>query len=298
MRILIVFLVLAAIAAEAARPSPRNFKSLRSRQEQASGFSSNAAGISVDRPRTEQEAVAAALPFASAADRTVRKVVFQGPKQGWGVTRRKVSLYNDSGKKIASAPAGRLFTYSNVREGKNSSYLISVFAEPPQEGAANGLYLVDCTQVAAYEGESWKNVSPILVEKLVAYFNLLGSIDARKKAVALENDSGNPHKEECDAAVGKYRQSIQRATELEKKMNETTGLRRSKIQDELRTLKYEQAQLRLAAQNARRKAEAWRDSSPELKRAIENDPEIIELNEKLKVCQSDSAFMALIPPEE
>ncbi len=297
MRIMLLALFLSAVVAEAARPSPRNFRSLRSRQEQASGFSSSGTGISVGKPRTEHDAVGAAMPFVG-GERKIKKIVFQGPKKGWGVTRKALPLYNGQGRKIATAPAGRLFTYNDVKEGKTSSYLVSIFDAPPQEGAANGVYLVDCTGVASYEGDSWHNVSPILVEKLVAYFSLLGSIEARKKAIAIENDDKNPHKAASDEAVAKYRDSLKRATELEQKMNEATGFRRNKIQEELRSLKYEQAQLRIAAQKAKAQADAWRSKNPELQQIIKNDAQIIELNEKLKVCQSDSAFMAMIPPED
>ena len=109
MRIMLLAMFLSAVVAEATRPSPRNFRSLRSRQEQASGFSSSGTGISVGKPRTEHDAVGAAMPFIG-GERTIKKIVFQGPKKGWGVTRKALPLYNGQGRKIATAPAGRLFT--------------------------------------------------------------------------------------------------------------------------------------------------------------------------------------------
>lgn len=298
-RFYIVFTALAALSLEAAKPSPRNFRSMRSRHEQATGFSSGGAGLSVGTPnRSAEDAIGAAMSSRSNSERTVKKVVFQGPKQGWGVTKERSALYDENGKKTAMVPAGRLFSYRDVRVGKTSSYLVVLFDRPPQEGAASGMYLLDCTQVAAYAGENWKSLNPIVIEKLAAYYQLKGEIEERKQELAAEEDKNNPYQSKLQAAADKYRNSLKRADELEKEMNAATGNKRNKIQEELRALKYNQIPLRNDYLAARQQAVRWRKTNPRLKQLADKDPKIVALREKLKLCQSDESFMAMIPPEQ
>lgn len=251
-----------AYCAEAqVRRSSRNLQPLTRRLEMAEGgMQSGNSGPGVSAVPKKQE------PPVSA----VTRVAYLGPKSGWGIVKTTSPYYAPDGKRLGTLPGGTLFTYSGVKSSSRNDVLVCRVRRGAEQ---EGPYLIDCTDIAGYEGDP-SALDPELIHNLLRYFTLNGRIEDRLAALKQEANAKNPHSESARQTHQAYQMSIEKAAAMEREMNTLTGVRRSKALDALRTLKYEQAALKTRSNQAAAAFKAWQEAHPLDPAVIAADPQI------------------------
>ena len=259
-----VFLTVCGLAycAEAqVRRSSRNLQPLTRRPEMAAGgMQSGNSGLGVSVvPKKPEPPVA-----------TVTRVAYLGPKTGWGIVKATSPFYAPDGKRLGTLPGGTLFTYNGVKSSSRNDVLVCRVRRGAEQ---EGPYLIDCTDIAGYEGDL-SALNPELIQNLLRYFTLNGRIEERLAALKQEANAKNPHSESARQTHQAYQASIEKAAAMEREMNSLTGARRSKALDALRTLKYEQAALKTQSDQAAAAFKAWQEAHPLDPAVIAADPQL------------------------
>lgn len=223
---------------------------------------------------------------------TIKKVVFMGPKSGWGYLKVKAPYYSLKGKNLGKLPAGTLFTYDGTRPSKAATLLVAKIKN--DEGQWDGPYLLDCRKIAGYSGTP-DTIDPEVVKGLGEYFTVTGKIEEREEELKLNLHKKNPHYEAATAAQKKYRESLDKAAEMEAAMLSMTGTKRYGAQRRLAAYKYAQAKLKVQADEKMRSYRMWEKSHPIDAEMISSDPAL----QRLKVLQGElrGKFSDLIPKE-
>ena len=228
-------------------------------------------------------------PPRAAPSETVTKITFLGPKSGWGFIQETSPYYTPQGKRWGTLPGGTLFKYTDVKaSSKNAMLVCSV----KREDGWKGPVLLDCTVIAAYAGDP-DELDPETVQNLGAYFTLKGRIADRKEALADEALAANPYLKSAQQAQQAYQDSISKAAEMEKRMNTLTGPRKTKADEDLRSLKYEQVRIKDKADNAARTYKAWKAAHPVDPAKSTADPQLQALEKELQAAKAKVA--KLIP---
>ena len=280
----ILFLTTAGLTYDAAaqiRRSPRNQApfSTRMSAENATARNGNS-GLGVSTP-----------PKETVRD-TVTRVVFMGPKKGWGFVKTESPYYSPQGKNLGTLPGGTCFKYSAVKASSKNPMLVSVV----KRGEAwEGPYLLDCTETAAFEGDP-ATVDPEIVKNLDAYFTLTGKIAERKAALAEQVALANP----CYAAAREtqqaYQASIAKAAKMAEEAHALTGARKMKADEALRAFMYEQVRLKAKADAAAAAYKAWNKAHPSDPATLAADPDLQALEKERKAVRVTVA--TLIPADE
>jgi hypothetical protein len=222
---------------------------------------------------------------------TVTKVSFVGPPRGWGVVKAASPYYAPDGKRLGTLPGGTLFKYDGVKTTSKNAVLVSTV----KRGETwEGPCLLDCTNIAGYEGDP-DTLNPALVASLANYFTLNGKIVERKAALEEASLTANPHLESARQAQQAYQASAEKAADMEKQMNALTGLRREKMMDALRSLKYEQAQLKTKADKAAATYKAWKAANPPDPAQLATDPQLQQWQGELEAARKP--VVALLPAD-
>lgn len=223
---------------------------------------------------------------------TVTKITFVGPKSGWGFVKTGSPYYSPQGKHLGSLPGGTLFKYSDVKTSSKNAMLVSTV----KRGEAwEGPFLLDCTEIAAYEGSPDTLDLQILAD-LGLYFSLLGKAEDRKAQLSEQALSANPHFNSARQAQKAYQDSIAKAAELERQMNTLTGARKSKALDTLRAFKYEQVRIKAKADQEAAAYKVWKDAHPASPAALAADPQLQTLEQELR--QAKAKVAKLVPADE
>lgn len=208
---------------------------------------------------------------------TVTKVVFEGPKSGWGITKTATPYYSAEGKNLGALPGGTLFDYSSV---KTSSKNMVLEAKVKQGADWTGPFLLDCSSVAIFEGKP-DTVSPETVSDLTEFFKVKSKIAERKAELGKGGNEKSPQFLAAKQAQDKYEESIKTATELNVKAEKQAGAARTKTHEQLRELKYEQARLKIEADKEAAKYKAWKEANPVQPEVFKNDAEVIALEKQI-----------------
>jgi hypothetical protein len=246
-------------------------------------------------PLTKKRAAPAASPAAeqpAAAAETVTKVTFLGPRAGWGFVKSTSPYYGLDGKRLGALPGGTLFTYSDVKASSKNAVLVSTVK---RGNAWEGPFLLDCTDIAGYEG-SPDAIDPALLQSLSDYFTLSGKIADRKAELTEAALSANPHFESAKRAQQAYQDSVAKAADMERQMNTLTGARKSKALDALRAFKYEQVRIKAQADQAAAAYKAWKDAHPLDPSKLAADPQLLALQKQRQLLASKVAN--LVPQDE
>lgn len=272
--------VLFALAAPAeVKRSARNLTPLNQPKGQPASARSGETGIGV------------AVPPKQTAAETVTKVEFLGPASGWGFVKATSPYYSPQGKRLGTLPGGALFKYSDVKSSSKNAVLVCTV----RRGSAwEGPVLLDCTDVAGYEGAP-EGLDPQQVADLGAYFTLLGRAADRKAELSEQALSANPHFETARQAQQAYQASAEKAAEMERQMNAVTGPRKTKALDALRALKYEQVALKAAADQEAAAYKQWKDAHPVDESRLASDPQLKALQQEL--AQAKAKVASLVPSE-
>lgn len=262
-----LLLVLCATLAEAqVRKSSRNLRPLTAQPEpQPSATQSERTTLGVVTPKREEPV------------ETITKVTFLGPKTGWGIVKATAACYSSEGKHLGTVPGGTLFKYDDVKNGAHTSYLLSSIKRADSWSAP---CLLECTAIAGFEGNLEK-IDPAVVGNLCAYYSINGRIEERKLELQRESDSANPHAPAAQEAQNAYKQSMTRAAQLQKEMDAAKGPQRQKLLDELRTLKYAQAQLKEKADKATAASQGWSAAHKPDPATLANDQQLQDLQQEL-----------------
>ena len=273
-------LVLFACAASAeVKKSSRNLEPLNKRPAaETASTRSGSTGMNIATPPREN------------AQDAVTKVTFVGPKRGWGFVLETSPYYTPQGKREGTLPGGTLFKYTAVKASSKNAMLVSSV----KRGATwEGPLLLDCTAIAAYEGDP-DTLDPDTVKNLGDYFALKGKIADRKDALADDALAANPYFASARQAQQTYQDSIAKAAALEKQMNTLTGPRKTKADEDLRALKYEQVRIKAKADDAARTYKAWKEAHPVDPAKLAADPQLKALEQELQAARAKVA--KLVPP--
>jgi hypothetical protein len=272
--------LLALSAAAEVRPSSRKLTPLNQPKTRPASSRSGNTGLSVATPPQET------------AVNTVTKVTFLGPTSGWGFVKASGPYYSPQGKRLGALPAGTAFKYSDVKATSKNAVLVCTVR---RGGAWEGPVLLDCTDVAAYEGAP-ETLDPQVVADLGAYFTLLGQVAERHARLADEALAANPHYESAKRAQQAYQDSVGKAASLEAQMNTLAGARKTKALDDLRAFKYEQVRLKAQADAEALAYKQWKDAHPADPAQAAADPQLRKLARDLQ--QAKAKVAELIPSGE
>ena len=216
------------------------------------------------------------------------RVVYQGPKSGWGFVQETTPCYTPQGKNKGTLPSGTLFKYTDVKNtSKNPMMVCSVKRGETWEGPL----LLDCTAIATYGGDP-DALDPETIKNLGAYFSLKGKVADRKEALADGALAANPHFESARKAQQAYLDSITKAAEMEKQMNTLTGPRKAKADEALRALKYEQVRIKAKADDEARTYKTWKLAHPVDPAKLAADPQLQALEKELHASQASIGKLA------
>lgn len=279
--ILAYFVLLAACAASAqVKQTSRTLTPLNQPKSKSAASRGNETGLNSDTPPRE------------APPNTVTKITFVGPRSGWGFVKTGSPYYSPQGKHLGSLPGGTLFKYSDVKTSSKNAMLVSTV----KRGEAwQGPFLLDCTEIAAYEGSPYTLDLQILAD-LGLYFSLLGKAEDRKAQLSEQALSANPHFNSARQTQKAYQDSIAKAAELERQMNTLTGARKSKALDTLRAFKYEQVRIKAKADQEAAAYKVWKDAHPASPTALAADPQLQTLEQELR--QAKAKVAKLVPADE
>ena len=203
---------------------------------------------------------------------------FTGPKNGWGFLQAPAPYYSPTGKNLGSLPGGTCFKYTGVETASAMPLLVSTVRNGERW---EGPYLLGCRSLALFEGAP-DALDAETLRNLAEYFTLMGKVAERKAALAQALRTDNPHAEAAQRARQAYRESIEKAGELEQQRASLTGARKTKADDDLRALKYEQVRLKADADRADADYAAWNAAHPLNPAKQAADPQLRELEQALR----------------
>lgn len=205
--------------------------------------------------------------------------VFSGPKSGWGIVSQTCAYYSNEGHNVGKLSPGTLITYSGVKQSTKSFVLISKVQR--QANKWEGPFLVEAPDLVLFSGE-FEKMPEKLINDIKAYYTIKGQIADRKDQIEEAAQSKNPHFDSAKLWQQRYVESVEKASEMEEKANTLKGPAKSKMLDELRSLKYEQVRLKTQADKEAVNYKAWKDQNPISPALFTNDAELKTLQAKLK----------------
>jgi len=277
---LLAFIFVADCAVAQVKRSTRNLERLNGGLSGGASARGGNSGLNVSTPARE--------PVADA----VTKIVFMGPKKGWGFVKTGCPYYSLQGKNLGLLPGGTLFKYTDVKASSRNPMLVSVL----RRGVAwEGPYLLDCTEVAAYEGDP-DTVDPETVKNLGDYYLVEGKIAERKTALDEIAYAANPAFKTARETQQAYQTSVAKAAEMAEQSRALTGTRKAKSDEALRALKYEQVRLKSKADAAASAYKAWKTAHPADSDAYGKDAGLQALEQERLALRAKVAV--LLPPDE
>jgi len=236
-------------------------------------------GRPLESLKAKKEPKPAPTPEASKKEVAPPEPVFSGPKSGWGIVNVACAFYGNDGQNLGKLPAGTLLTYSAVKHSTKSFVLVSKVQVSANKW--DGPFLVEAPDVVMFSGELEK-MSPKMIGDLKAYYALKGKIAQRKEEIEEKAQARNPHFETAKLWQQRYADSVEKAADMEVKANDLKGPAKSKMLDELRSLKYEQARLKTQADKEAVNYKAWKDKNPISPALFSTDDELKALHAQLK----------------
>lgn len=229
----------------------------------------------------EKKELTPSTPSEPSKDEVVpREPVFYGPKSGWGVVKEACPYYSSEGRNNGKLSAGTLITYSGVKRSTKSFVLISKIQR--QGNTWEGPCLIEVLDVVLYRGELEK-MPEDQIRDLKAYYEIMGQSADRKNKIEEKTQSLNPYFATAKLWQQRYAESIEKAEKMEEKANVLKGPAKSKMLDELRSLKYEQARIKMQADKEAVNYKAWKDKNPINPALFSDDAELkalhIQVNE-------------------
>ncbi|MEI7946037.1 MAG: hypothetical protein WCJ02_05050 [bacterium] len=236
-------------------------------------------GRSFESLKEKNEPTPSTSSVPSTSEVVPREPVFTGPKSGWGVVKVECPYYSTEGRNSGKLPVGTLITYSGVKPSTKGVVLISKIQR--QENTWEGPFLIEALDVVLYRGELDK-MPENQISDIKAYYAIKGKIAERKEQIEEKTQSRNPYFDTAKLWQQRYAESIEKAGKMEEKANALIGPAKSKMVDELRTMKYEQVRIKTQADKEAVNYKAWKDKNPINPSLFSDDAELKALHIQLK----------------
>jgi len=274
--------VTCAVRIEGARSSERNLKTLKQQAEEQAEAEQKAQNAAEEAARLQRD---------NSKNSGVERVVFLGPKTGWGFVKTESPYYSVEGKNLGALQAGTLFKYTDVKQTEKDDVLLAVLRD---KSGWHGDYLLPCTGVAAYEGDPEK-VDIQIVSDLRNFFLLKGELETYRNSV-LENEyRKNPYFEDYRRAAEAYNASVNQARQMEEESAGLSGIQKTQAYEKLREIKYKQEKLLADMRQIGERYREWKELNPIKPELLEDDRTrtLRQRMEQIKVRVAD-----LIPPDD
>jgi len=199
-------------------------------------------------------------------------------KPDWGVVRKKTNLYDEDGKRLGEVPAG---LFVNFIESRKSSKGLMVLCRLQHKGAEHGPFLVSRSDLSLYTGDYHK-LSADQLNNLEKYFKIMGLMEARKVELMQQIAQKNPFYPRYKTAYDAYMDHINTAAELTAERDDATGLQRSRIDDQLRRMKNEEANLKKAYDDIHQKYKDWKTANASELPDVATDATVAEYRQEMR----------------
>jgi hypothetical protein len=188
---------------------------------------------------------------------------------GWGVTYQKTTYYNEKGAYLGTIESGELLT---CLSGKLTSSKGDLLACTVRTNTPSPLFIA--RKDAYFFTGDYNKLAKKQMQMLSAYYQLTAKIAERRKKILETNASMNPHFESSKAAYTELTKNIKEASQLQTKLPSATGVQKTELDDQLRTLKMKEVVLKKTFETIQSNFVAWKSSHAAQLPRPENDPEI------------------------
>ena len=178
-------------------------------------------------------------------------------KPKWGVTRIKTNLYADDGRHLGEVPAGIVANYQDVRVSSMGSMVLCTLL---YKGKEHGPGLLKQKDICLFTGDYMK-LSKDQRGNLEAYYKTKGAMEERKIDLMHQFAIQNPYYTSYKAAYDGYMAHIGASKKLSMTHDITMGLKRSRLEDQLRKMKNEEAKLQKRYNAIHAKYKGWKDQN-------------------------------------
>ncbi len=179
----------------------------------------------------------------------------------WGVViSHAAKMFDQTGKQIGKLEAGSIVT---VEGTKATSIGTALIARPQAASSDSEPVLIPIKDVDVRSG-LLTDANDKEVELRIRKAKIQADLDMLRAQYTKEQIRRNPHAAEYESAIAAYRAFGQKIKDLQAQADRSTGADRIKILDELKNIRMngEEARLREAIENAKKKMEEWQKNNP------------------------------------
>jgi hypothetical protein len=175
----------------------------------------------------------------------------------WGVTLLQAPFFEKDGKRREETlPGGTLVEQVSAKKSSRGEMALCRI----WSGSAwAGPYLIATADLIRFPGGR-DEVDADALKALMRYAALNARVEARKKELARLGVDANPHAAPLRALKTRYDAAKTKADELTRKRDQTKGIERIRLGDELRKLKEQEPRMRQELTVLTRQYEAWKSN--------------------------------------
>jgi|GEM_PF-1052270 len=200
--------------------------------------------------------------------------VRRGDTPGWGMAHQRASVYKLDGSYSGNIVAGTLVEYCDLKKSSKGTMVECVVI---MDRRRSEQVLVSSTELRLFTG-SYEKLSGRQIADLKKYYVLNGKIAERKSELLKIAAAKNPYFSQYEAAHKKLMSHIDRVKELIDQRDKATGLIKMRLEDQLRTMKYEDGRVRAEYDAIHKKFREWKEQNADAVAKPEKDPEIIKFS--------------------
>ncbi|MFO7936417.1 MAG: hypothetical protein R6V06_02285 [Kiritimatiellia bacterium] len=201
-----------------------------------------------------------------------------GENPSWGVVRHGTAFYDPKGKRLGEIPGGVILEFIELRKSSKGSM---VLCKLRYKGREIGPCLIKQTDVSLFSG-SFSDLSEASRNNLQEYYRLKGMMEKRRIALMEQTARKNPHYLKYKSAYERFMDHIEAAGELTGQRDSSTGLKRSRLDDQLRRMKNEEVKLKKEYKQIHDKYKAWKKKHAADLPDIDSDSEIKEYRMRMQ----------------
>jgi len=172
----------------------------------------------------------------------------------WGVIKSKTNLYSKEGKRLGELPAGVIFNYK-TRSSSSKGKMISCSLLHKEKEM--GPYLIQHKDVYLFTGQ-YSRLSKNQRHNMEAYYKVKGDVEARKVELMQQLAVKNPHYIAYKQTYERYMSLIDKSKELSMQSDKATGLMRASLDDQLRQMKNDEAELQTKYDKIHAQYKLWK----------------------------------------
>ncbi len=196
----------------------------------------------------------------------------------WGVVRTKTNLYDAEGRNLGEVPPALFIDFVEFRKSSRGTMAL---CKLQHKGDRHGPFLIKRTDLSLFTGD-YTELSQRQLNNLKEYFKTSGALEERRSEIMLEIAQMNPHYRQYKSAYENYMKHIEMAGDITAQRDDADGLRRSRLDDQLRRMKNEETALKKTYDEIHSKYKAWKAENIDKLPDISSDPEILELRREMR----------------